>query len=86
MGPGRLAEQLSLHGGDPRALGAVNYANIGKCVEQRTPRGLKMLCVVPCLLSQAGRKQAAETRGAGAGCRCGCVWPRMLDTGLIAHR
>lgn len=71
VGPGCLAEQLSLHRGGLRPLGAVNYANIGKCVKRSggCPVGPRMLCVVPCLLSRAGRKQAARARvGCGRAC------------------
>lgn len=81
LGLGRLAEQLSLHRAGLRPLRAVNYANIGKCVERThsAPVGLRMLCVIPCLLSRASRKQAAEASGAvvGYGCACPYVAPAI---------
>lgn len=69
VGPGRLAEQLSLHRGGPRPLCAVNYVNLGKCVKQRMPCGAEeALC--DALPAEAGRKQAAEAGGARVGCGC----------------
>ena len=66
IGPGRLAEQLSLHRGGRRPLCAINYANIGKCVERRMPCGAEdALC--DALPARPGRRKAGSRGQRGRG-------------------